>query len=101
MKRPNPLDRPQVERASKRFKIFEPAAMTWGVQRRRIHLLDLSLTGALAYCDDAPGADERVSIDCGPLTRQGRISWVLDGRFGIRFDEPIDQALLALLVKPA
>ena len=87
-------------RRSRRFKIFEPAAMTCKPGEKRVHLLDVSTTGARADCENPPVAGELVSIRCGPLTSEARISWVRGSRFGLTFRHPIDDDLIARLVNP-
>jgi hypothetical protein len=67
----------------------------------RIHLLDVSLTGALGYAPAPPATGTRVQVDCGGISRAGRVCWREGSRFGLHFDLPLAPEELADLAPPA
>ena len=83
-----------VERsaAAHRFKIFQPIEMEWDGARVRTHLLDLSVSGALAHADVPPAIGSR--IGAGALGRAD-VVWVDGKRFGIVFLAPLSDAQIA------
>jgi hypothetical protein len=86
---------------AKRFKTFQPATMTEAAGSLRIHLLDVSLTGALAHAPAPPPSGTRVQVDCGEVSRAGRVCWRDGTRFGLHFDLPLGPEELAGLAPPA
>ena len=82
----------RVQRARPRRKLFQPAELDTADGARRVHLLDLSESGALVSAALPPAADGFVSLICGPLRRSARVAWVKGTRFGIRFVLPLTAA---------
>ena len=77
-------------RASKREKIFEPATLLYGGDARRAHLLDISMTGALAHADYPPDIGSNVLIRCAQQDLHGSVVWVDGKRFGLSFDPALE-----------
>ena len=76
----NSPKRVPTERKSKRLKVFEPAVVVQGPRESRAHLLN-------------------VTISCGAVRLTGRIVWTEEHRSGVRFVEPIGEAVMAALLR--
>ena len=76
-------------RVRARRKLFQPAQLDVAGGSKRIHLLDLSETGALASGTEPPLAGGLVSLVCGDLRRSARVVWVRGRRFGLAFVMPL------------
>ncbi|HEU0043205.1 PilZ domain-containing protein [Sphingomonas sp.] len=76
-------------RARARRKLFQPAQLDAAGGTRRMHLLDLSETGALANSPEPPPSGSFVSLICGDLRRSARVVWVEGRRFGLAFVMPL------------
>ena len=90
------------QRAATRAKIFQPGEMHTIAGAQRVHLLDLSSSGALVYtAGDAPAAGSVVRLSAaGESLGPARVKWVSGKRFGVAFPTPlsaerIDQLLQA------
>lgn len=78
------------QRAKSRVKIFQPAQMRSELGIDRVHLLNLSATGAMAHHQaEPPVLGSTVHIACAGLWRDARIVWVDGSRFGICFLSPL------------
>jgi hypothetical protein len=86
------------QRASRRLKIFLPATLRHGAEEARIHLLDISRTGALAHADNPPKARDRVRIQCDALYITGTVAWVAGKRFGVMFSAPLAEAMIRAII---
>lgn len=86
-------------RGSRRLKIFQPAALACasGGEAVRIHLLDLSRTGALAHAAAPPLETARVTILCGAMEVGATVVWTRGRRFGLRFSAPVCETLVEAL----
>ena len=95
----------QAARARPRRKLFQPAELDMAGGRGRVHLLDLSETGAKLNAVRAPLQGSFVSLSCGELRRSARVAWVNGRRVGITFLMPLTtrevEAVLALGVSRA
>lgn len=76
-------------RRAARLKLFEPVKLRCGGVAVRAHLLDLSVTGALAHSDRPPAPGDHVLIEGESLAVAGRVMWVRAKRFGVHFDLPL------------
>jgi hypothetical protein len=86
-------------RASARRKLFQPGEMRAEGRVRRMHLLDLSLTGALAYTDQAPPVNSVVELTRPAGLGMARVVWTKGKRLGLAFARPISaEQLDAILV---
>jgi len=81
----------QVSRARPRFKLFQPTTMTVGKDLVRVHVLDLSATGALLHHATPPEAGSTVRLECVGSLRPARVVWVKGTRFGISFTLPLSE----------
>ncbi|WP_336974062.1 PilZ domain-containing protein [Sphingobium aromaticiconvertens] len=86
------------QRASPRYKLFEPVSMRVDGLPVRGHLLDLSRSGALAHADAGvlPGA--RVELEGVGILTSSRVMWVEGRRFGLRFDTWLSNTLVTMIV---
>jgi hypothetical protein len=75
--------------------------MTEAAGCSRIHLLDVSISGALAHAVAPPPPGTRVRIECGELSRGARTCWREASRFGLRFDLPLRTEELEALAPPS
>jgi hypothetical protein len=97
----DPMARSEEERRrAPRVKLFQPAEMrnTSG-QTTRVHLLNVSTTGALVYGDAAPGIGEELSLACGIALGEARVAWRVGRRFGVAFARPIAPAQVEAMVR--
>lgn len=62
--------------------------------RRGVALLNLSTDGAMIESEVLPPAGADIILKCGVIDVIGVVKWVRRHRCGIRFDEPIDYALV-------
>lgn len=76
-------------RAEPRLKIFQPATMHVGADPVRVHLLDVSPSGAMVhgFAGVAPG--NLLALACCGWTRAANVAWLTDKRFGVRFVQPL------------
>jgi hypothetical protein len=90
----------QTARARPRRKLFQPAELDMAGGRGRVHLLDLSESGAQLNAARPPLQGSFVSLSCGDLRRSARVAWVAGRRVGIAFLMPLTsrevEAVLAL-----
>ncbi len=87
-------------RGAPRHKVFLPAEMTTAEGTVRVHLLNLSPTGALLHGDAPPRAGATVQLQCGDERWTARVVWAHDKRFGIAHAAPLAPALLERMIGP-
>lgn len=75
----------QKARRARRLKIFQPGEMRVGLARTRVHLLDVSATGALLHCASPPAVGALVEIRCADLTLIARVARQAGTRLGVHF----------------
>ncbi len=92
-----------ADRVQPRFKLFQPATMVIANELVRVHLLDLSTSGALIHAPVPPAMAAIVRLECAGRMRMARVVWVAGNRFGIAFALPLqeDQVAGALVQRPA
>ncbi len=83
------MTKPASVRIAKRIKVFEPALMRYQHAVERIHLLDLSCTGALAHGANPPAVGTIIRIECKMLTIAARTAWVRGPKYGVTFLTPL------------
>ena len=92
---------PDGQRIAHRHKVFLPVRMTSASGDSRVHLINVSLTGALAHQAAPPSRGTPVGIDVEGRTVAGRVVWVDGQRFGIAFAERLtDRTLRQLFAEP-
>ena len=82
-------------RNSRRLRVLLAAEIESQGERRRAHLLNISESGAKLDADEVPNEGETVVLHREGIVASGVVSWVIDHRFGIQFDTPVDAALIA------
>jgi hypothetical protein len=68
-----------------RFKVFQPIPLGTAAGTVRAHLLNLSRTGALIHCADAPDRGSIVRVMLGETANPARVIWRDGKRFGVAF----------------
>jgi len=89
------LDDEHPQRRTARLKLFEPAEMRHGTKVQRVHLLDLSVAGALLHTIEPPEAGSTVMLVCPTFTRMAKVAWAKERRIGLSFVRALDKAELA------
>src|ERR1700754_2236884 len=82
---------PQDKRDNKRSRLLLTALMEGDQGLVEVHLLNISHSGAKLDTEEPPARDEHVVLIHEDLRVGGRVAWVEDHRFGVAFDEPIDE----------
>jgi hypothetical protein len=75
--------------------LFEPVLLRHGGLSVRAHMLDLSTTGALLHAERPPPSGAHVSVEGERLFIGAMVVWTRAKRFGLRFDLPIADSVLA------
>ena len=79
-----------VQRGAIRAKIFQPGVMHTISGPQRIHLLDVSASGALVYtAGEAPAVGAVVRLSAVAPLGPARVKWVSGKRFGVAFPTPL------------
>jgi hypothetical protein len=93
-------DTPTSARRISRTKIFQPGEMHTISGSQRVHLLDLSASGALVYtAGRAPDAGTVVRlIVAGTVIGAARVRWAVGKRFGVSFATPLSTERLDELI---
>lgn len=86
-------------RLSPRSKLFQPAEMRGRKGDVRVHVLNLSTSGALVYGDATPEPGEQVRLTCGMPLGTGRVAWVSGRRFGVQFLRPLPHAAVEQVLR--
>ena len=89
----------EVDRARTRRKLFQPAELDMAGGRRRVHVLDLSETGAQLGCAAVPPQGSFVSLSLGEVRRAARVAWVRGQRVGISFVMPLTAAEMSAVLE--
>ena len=88
-----------AERRAKRVKIFQCATLVLNGSSRRIHLLDVSVTGLRAHAQDPVAKDARVRVECFDVMRNATVQWSEGNRFGLLFDRELSTEQVAVLAR--
>jgi hypothetical protein len=81
-------------RASPRLKVFFPSQMLCAGSVVRVHLLNVSRTGALIYSSRSLEKGQSVSIGRGATAKLATVAWVSGSRAGVEFRLPFCEAEL-------
>jgi len=85
-------DTPTPARRDNRAKIFQPGEMHTISGAQRIHLLDVSASGALVYtAGRVPDVGSVVRLTVGITIGAARVRWAVGKRFGVSFATPLAQ----------
>ena len=87
-----------TETRGPRHKVFLPAEMRDAQGPARVHLLNLSATGALLHGDSAPAPGAVVQLTCAETNWLARVVWVQQKRFGVVHVAPFGPKAIAALV---
>lgn len=85
-------------RQGTRTRVLLQASVLAGGRPMRIHLLDLSGSGALGHAGDPPQPGEIVWLVCKGTEILARTAWVRGNRFGLAFDNSLPAAKLKPLL---
>lgn len=77
---------------ARRFKVFHPAESRVGLIRARVHLLDISTTGALLHHPDPPASETLLEIHCGGFRLLARVMRREGTRVGVQFLVPLNES---------
>lgn len=86
------LDGAHHLRAAPRYKLFQPTEMSGADGARRVHLLNLSTSGALVHAAEAPAPGTSLTIRCGGNLLSAKVAWTLGRKFGVSFSTPLARA---------
>ena len=81
-------------RVSRRQRVLLAAEIETGGARHRAHLLNITESGAKLDADDVPVEGAAIILHREGIVAPGTVSWVIDHRFGMQFDAPVDAALI-------
>ncbi|UYY57498.1 PilZ domain-containing protein [Sphingomonas sp. S2-65] len=91
--------RNQERRQAPRSKLFQPAEMRSRGDESRVHLLNLSTSGALVYGEAVPVLGEEVQLRCSLPLGPGRVAWVEGRRFGVEFTRALSDAVVEQVLR--
>lgn len=89
----------EERRQAPRAKLFQPAEMHGRGGDARVHVLNLSTSGALVYGERTPGEGEQVWLTCGVPLGMGRVAWVSGRRFGVQFLTPLPNIVVEQVLR--
>lgn len=89
--------RPDARQGS-RTRVLLQASLLASGRPTRIHLLDLSSSGALGHAEAPPQPGEIVWVVCKGSEILARTAWVRGNRFGLAFDNALPSARLKPLL---
>ena len=87
-------------RVSKRERVLRAAELEVDGARRHVSILNISETGAKLDAEDPPAKDSRCVLHREGIAAPGHVAWVVEHRFGVQFDAPIDRADIARHAAP-
>ncbi|KKC27837.1 PilZ domain-containing protein [Sphingomonas sp. SRS2] len=90
--------RPDARQGGSRTRVLLQASLLANGRPMRVHLLDLSGSGALGHGDDPPQPGEIVWLVCKGSEILARTAWVRGNRFGLAFDTALPSAKLGPLL---
>lgn len=84
-----------------RFPGVHPVVCQCGQRRLDMQLTNISARGArlAGAADCLPGQALRVELGQGSQPRAAVVRWVRDGVLGLRFDQPLEARLIAIVRK--
>lgn len=81
-------------RGRKRSRLLLAVTLEAGGESMKANLLNLSTTGAQLDAAAPPAVHTRLKLSRGDLEATGKVVWVVEHRFGVAFDAPIDDTLV-------
>ena len=85
---------PEDLRGRKRSRVLLSATLEAGGASMKANLLNLSTTGAQLDAAVPPAIHTKIKLLRGDLEATGMVVWIVDHRFGVAFDEPVDAVLV-------
>ena len=85
-----------ARRQSKRSRVLLSAVVRTPAGDFAVKLRDISRTGAVAQGSVAPQVGSTVSFTSGTISTQAEVLWERSGRFGLRFEKPVEEADLLI-----
>ncbi|TPG07499.1 PilZ domain-containing protein [Sphingomonas oligophenolica] len=85
-------------RSTPRYKLFQPTEMSAAGETRRVHLLNLSTSGALIYAADPPPLGSSIRVRCGVHWLSARVAWRNQRRLGVAFAQAMSDADVGLII---
>lgn len=90
------------KRRSKRSLVLLAAKLKTSRGEIDVRLRNLSQTGALLETAEIiPGVDSDVVFERGTTVVAGRVAWIKGSRFGLQFNEPIEESEVLVHVGPS
>ena len=85
---------PEDLRRRRRSRVLLAATLEADGESMKASLLNLSTTGAQLDAAVPPAIHTRLKLVRGDLEATGKVVWIVEHRFGVAFDAPIDDALV-------
>lgn len=92
------LDGSHHLRATPRYKLFEPTELVVCGPKLRVHMLNLSVGGALIHGAEPPTSGTRVRLRCGLDHLSAKVAWTNGSRFGLTFLVPLNDNQVTLVL---
>ncbi|WP_174279435.1 PilZ domain-containing protein [Sphingomonas bacterium] len=89
---------PAEPRVATRHKVFLPAEMAGAGGSARVHLLNLSPSGALIHGEEPPPPGATVKLRCAAMLWSVRVVWAQGKRFGVTHAGGLAPAQIELLL---
>lgn len=83
-----------------RAAVLLRARLLTGTGEVRGFVRNLSATGAMMDAHHDLALDTKVTLRCGDRSIPARVAWAEQRRLGLRFEVPLDEAVVAALVAP-
>lgn len=91
--------REHEQRRAPRIKLFHQAELKGSAGTQRVHLLNVSVGGALVYAESPPAVGELVWLDCGVTLGDGRVAWRSGRQFGVTFAQAMESSQIDALIR--
>jgi hypothetical protein len=82
-----------------RFKLFQPTEMIVSGQASRVHILNISISGALVHSAQPVALASLVELQCGSHLRAARVAWVNGLRAGVAFSIPFNDDNIRQIIR--
>jgi len=94
-----PVPSADDHRIAHRYKTFEPTTLRSDAGEARVHLINLSATGALVHMADPPELGAAVCIDLKGTAAEARVVWRDGARFGLAFRTRLTSVTIDLFLR--
>jgi hypothetical protein len=96
-----PINVPGEERRSPRIATALPAMLSTGQRNHPALLIDVAPEGAKIECGDVLAIGTPLIFKSGAISVPAYVIWGEDGRYGLEFDSPLEEAEVAEQVRRA